>query len=157
MAIGAGARTPRMDTIEYGLVATALESKASLGTMFLEVEEYFGVGASLSRGAIVLDVGANIGAFAIAAAKRCEGELRLFCFEPVPPLFRALAQNLRENGWLAAGAHRAFEIAVTAPEEAETPGEFFHFRRFPRDSTMDLERKRGEFERFFAAQRARPG
>jgi FkbM family methyltransferase len=146
-----------MDTIEYGLVATAFESKASLRTMFLEVEEYFEVGASISRGAIVLDVGANIGAFAIAAAKRCESEVRLFCFEPVPPLFDALEQNLRENGWLAPGAHRAFKVALTAPEEAETSGEFYHFRRFPRDSTMDLERKRGEFERFFAAQGARAG
>jgi FkbM family methyltransferase len=146
-----------MDTVDYGRVATALESRASLRTMLLEVEEYFDVGASLSRGAIVLDVGANIGAFAVAAARRCEGEVRLFCFEPVPPLFRALERNLRENRWLASGEHRAFEVALTAPEEAGTSCEFYHFRRLPRDSTMDLERKRAEFERFFAAQGARAG
>ncbi len=146
-----------MDTVDYGQVATAFESKTSLRTMLVEVEEYFDVGASLSRGAVVLDVGANIGAFAIAAAKRCESDLRLFCFEPVPPLFRALEENLRRNRWLAPGAHRAFEIALTAPEEAGTPCAFYHFRRFPRDSTMDLERKRAEFERFFAAQGARAG
>ena len=126
-----------MDTVDYGQVATALESRASLQTMLLEVEEYFDVGASLSRGAIVLDVGANIGAFAIAAARRCEGEVRLFCFEPVPPLFRALERNLKENRWLASGEHRAFEVALTAPEEAGTRCEFYHFRRLPRDSTME--------------------
>ncbi len=146
-----------MDIIEYGLVATAFESKASLRAVFLEVKEYFDAGASLWPGAVVLDVGANIGAFAVAAARRCGGDVRLFCFEPVPPLFRALERNLRENEWLAPGAHRAFEIALTSPEEAETSGEFFHFKRFPRDSTMDLEHKRGEFERFFAAQGARAG
>lgn len=144
-----------METVEYGRVATAHESRGSLQTMFLEVQEYFDIGASLSPGATVVDVGANIGAFAIAAAKRCRGELRVFCFEPVPPLFRALQRNLRENSWLARGEHRAFDVALTAPEDSGSPCEFYYFRRFPRDSTMDLERKRLEFERFFAAQAAR--
>jgi FkbM family methyltransferase len=144
-----------METKEYGQVATAFESRASLHTMFLEVQEYFDVGASLSPGATVLDVGANIGAFAIAAAKRCRGQLRMLCFEPVPPLFRVLERNLRENPWLALAEHRAFDVALTAPEEAGSPCEFYYFRRFPRDSTMNLEGKRVEFEQFFAVQGAR--
>ena len=156
-AFAAGAGNSRVDITGYGRVATAFESKASVRTMFLEVEEYFDVGASLPRGAIVLDVGANIGAFAIAAAKRCGGELRLFCFEPVPPLFRALERNLKENSWLALGHHRAFEVALTAPDEGGTHCEFCHFRRFPRDSTMNLARKRMEFEQFFAARGASVG
>jgi FkbM family methyltransferase len=142
-------------TRDYGPVATAFESRGSLQTMFLEVQEYFDVGASLSPGATVLDVGANIGAFAIAAAKRCRGQVRMLCFEPVPPLFQALQRNLRENPWLALGDHRAFDQALTSPEEAGSPCEFYYFRRFPRDSTMDLARKREEFEKFFAAQGAR--
>jgi FkbM family methyltransferase len=140
---------------DYGSVATAFESRGSLQTMFVEVQEYFDVGASLSSGATVLDVGANIGAFAIAAAKRCRGQLRVFCFEPVPPLFQALQRNLRENPWLAQGAHRAFDTALTSSEEAGSPCEFYYFRRFPRDSTMDLARKREEFEKFFAVHGAR--
>jgi FkbM family methyltransferase len=144
-----------METVDYGEVATAFESRGAVQTMFLEVQEYFDVGASLSPGATVVDVGANIGAFAIAAAKRCRGQLRTFCFEPVPPLFRALQRNLRENSWLARGDHRAFDVALTAPDEASSPCEFYYFRRFPRDSTMDLERKRLEFEQFFAVQAAR--
>jgi FkbM family methyltransferase len=144
-----------MKTRDYGPVATAFESRGALQTMFIEVQEYFDVGASLSPGATVLDVGANIGAFAIAAAKRCHGQLRLLCFEPVPPLFRALQRNLRQNPWLAAGEHRAFDMALTSPEEAGSPCEFYYFRRFPRDSTMDLARKREEFEKFFAAQGSR--
>lgn len=146
-----------METTDYGYVATVLESKGELQTMFLEVQEYFDVGASLCRGAIVVDAGANIGAFAIAAAKRCEGELRVFCFEPVPALFGALERNLQENDWLSLGTHRAFNVALSSPQEAGTPCEFYYFRRFPRDSTMDLERKRVEFEEFFAAQGARAG
>jgi FkbM family methyltransferase len=144
-----------MHITEYGEVATAFESRSSLLTMFREVQEYFDVGASIAPGATVVDVGANIGAFAIAAAKRCRGQLRMFCFEPVPLLFRALERNLRYNAWLAHGDHRAFAVAVTAPEEAGTPCEFYYFRRLPRDSTMDLERKRAEFERFFAVHAER--
>lgn len=144
-----------MKTVDYGEVATVFESRRALQTMFLEVQEYFEVGASLSPGATVVDVGANIGAFAIAAGKRCGGELRTLCFEPVPRLFRALQRNLKENRWLSRGNHRAFDVALTSPDEADSRGEFFYFRRFPRDSTMDIERKRQEFERFFAVQGAR--
>jgi FkbM family methyltransferase len=138
----------------YGVVSTARESPRDLRTLFEEVEEYFVCGASLSRGATVIDVGANIGAFAIAAARRCEQDLRVFCFEPVPRLFVALERNLRRNGWLASGAHRAFNVALSAPEESGTRCDFYYFKRLPRDSTMDLEGKRVEFEAFFAAKGA---
>jgi FkbM family methyltransferase len=146
-----------METSNYGNVATVLESQEDLVTLFGEVEEYFEGAASITRGATVVDVGANIGAFAIAAAKRCERELRVLCFEPVPTLFRALADNLRDNTWLAGGDHRAFNVALSTPEESGTPCDFYHFKRFPRDSTMDIEGKRKEFEAFFAAHGARLG
>jgi FkbM family methyltransferase len=142
---------------EYGKVATVLESPGELRTLFAEVEEYFECGATVSRGATVVDVGANIGAFAIAVARRCEREARLFCFEPVPMLFAALDRNLRESEWLTGGAHRAFNVALGTAEDAGAPCEFYYFKRFPRDSTMDLEGKRKEFETFFAAQGARVG
>jgi FkbM family methyltransferase len=141
----------------YGEIATAHESAGELRTLFGEVEEYFDAGATLSRGATVVDVGANIGAFAIAAAKRCDKDLRVYGFEPVPNLFRALEKNLRENEWLASGEHRAFNVALSTPEEAGVPCDFYYFRRFPRDSTMDIDRKRVEFEAFFAAKGASAG
>jgi FkbM family methyltransferase len=155
LALGGGTSASKLGA--YGHVATAHESAGELQTLFGEVEEYFDAGASVARGATVVDVGANIGAFAIAAAKRCERDVRVICFEPVPSLFRALEKNLRENEWLASGRHSAFNVALSTPEEDGTPCEFYYFRRFPRDSTMDLARKRVEFEAFFAAQGARAG
>jgi FkbM family methyltransferase len=139
----------------YGEIATARESAGELATLFGEVEEYFDAGPRLERGATVIDVGANIGAFAIAAARRCERDLAIYCFEPVPDLFRALEKNLGDNEWLARGKHRAYNVALSTPDEAGEPCDFYYFRRFPRDSTMDLDRKRTEFEAFFAAQGAR--
>ena len=147
----------RSSSTSYGQVATVMESPGELRTLLAEVEEYFEHGATVARGATVVDVGANIGAFAIAVARRCEREARIFCFEPVPTLFAALECNLRENPWLAPGSHRAFNVALGTAEDAGAPCELYYFRRFPRDSTMDLEGKRREFEAFFAAQGARVG
>jgi FkbM family methyltransferase len=146
-----------MPTRKYGPVATVHESTDELTTLFEEVEEYFDCGATISAGDTVVDVGANIGAFAIAAGKRAQGKLKLHCFEPVPTLFQALSRNLRENNWLRGGAHNAFNVALSTQEEANQPCEFYYFRRFPRDSTMDLEGKRREFEAFFAAKGKQAG
>ncbi len=139
----------------YGHVARARETDGELRTLFGEVEEYFELGVRLDPGACIVDAGANIGAFAVAAGRRCRAQLRLFCFEPVPALFSALEQNLRSNEWLAGGTHQAFPLALSTAEEAGSPCEFFYFHRFPRDSTMDIKRKRTEFAAFFAAQGAR--
>ncbi|HBQ09871.1 MAG TPA: FkbM family methyltransferase, partial [Myxococcales bacterium] len=49
-----------------------------------EVGEYFDCGATVGAGDTVFDVGANVGAFAIEAARRAESDVSLFCFEPVP-------------------------------------------------------------------------
>lgn len=137
---------------DYGQVATAHETRSELRTLFSEVEEYFDAGVTLKKGAKVVDVGANIGAFAIAAARRVEGELSLFCFEPVPMLYKALSSNLTENEWTRKGKHKGYNVALSTPDEAGTPCDFYYFRRFPRDSTMDITNKRREFEAFFAAQ-----
>jgi len=146
---------PTVDLPEYGKISTAHESPRELATLFREVEEYFEAGATVARGATIVDVGANIGAFAVATAKRAERDLSLWCFEPVPDLYTALSQNLAENVWLKPGRHRAHNVALSTPEESGTPCEFYYFRRFPRDSTMDLVGKRAEFDAFFAAQGAR--
>lgn len=53
---------------------------------------------SIPRGGVVLDVGANIGAFSLFAAQ-CTGDAgRIFAFEPEPSNFLCLEGNLRRNG-----------------------------------------------------------
>jgi len=146
-----------MELPSYGPVATAHETRSELVTLFSEVEEYFECGATIARGARVVDVGANIGAFAVACARRAERQLTMLCFEPVPALYAALSSNLTSSDWLRGGPHRAMNVALSTPEEAGTPCDFYYFRRFPRDSTMDLAQKRVEFEAFFAAKGARAG
>ena len=57
-----------------------------------DIRGYFAHGISLAPGDTVLDVGANIGLFALRALERCD--LRMYCVEPIPQLRAALAKNL---------------------------------------------------------------
>ena len=95
----------------------------------------------LAAGSTVVDVGANIGAFAIAAARRCHRDLRLICCEPVPALYRAV-ENLQKNRWLSGGARVVKNVALSTASDAGKSADFYYFRRFPRDSTMDISGKR---------------
>ncbi|WOP38632.1 FkbM family methyltransferase [Streptomyces sp. Li-HN-5-13] len=67
-----------------------------------EVGGYFAHGVEFAPGATVLDVGANIGVFSAAVYERLEGDVRIYAFEPMPPLHATLERNAREffNGCL---------------------------------------------------------
>jgi FkbM family methyltransferase len=61
-----------------------------------EMPDYLSQGIHLRRGATVLDVGANIGAFSAQVFDRLSGDVRLFALEPGPPIFAVLQRNARE-------------------------------------------------------------
>jgi FkbM family methyltransferase len=56
---------------------------------------YFQEGVSISPGDIVLDVGANIGVFALCAAKQ---GAQVYAYEPIPATFELLQQNIYLHG-----------------------------------------------------------
>lgn len=49
-------------------------------------------------GTVFLDVGANVGAYALVAAKHAGSKARIFAFEPSYPTFHQLCQNVLRNG-----------------------------------------------------------
>ncbi|GAB4515041.1 MAG: FkbM family methyltransferase [Anaerolineae bacterium] len=61
--------------------------------MYSEVGDYVRHGLSLQPGATVLDVGANIGMFSLWAYEQCHGDIDIYAFEPLPPIFEMLAAN----------------------------------------------------------------
>ncbi|MEW1827246.1 FkbM family methyltransferase [Streptomyces sp. NPDC088196] len=69
-----------------------------------EVNSYFTHGIECTPGATVLDIGANIGVFSAAVYERLDGDVRIYAFEPMPPLHTTLERNAREffNGRLTA-------------------------------------------------------
>ena len=61
-----------------------------------EVGGYFAHGIECPPGATVLDVGANVGVFSAAVYERLNGDVRIFAFEPMPPLHATLDRNAVE-------------------------------------------------------------
>lgn len=61
-----------------------------------QIEKYFRNGITLDTESVVLDVGANIGLFSRYVLRKIEKSARVFAFEPIPVLFRALGENTRE-------------------------------------------------------------
>jgi FkbM family methyltransferase len=66
---------------------------------------------SVARFRTIVDVGANVGSFAVYAAQSCP-EARIFCYEPEQRNFSLLRQNLHING--LEGRVAAFQCAVAS-------------------------------------------
>jgi FkbM family methyltransferase len=136
------------DPSEDGHEPSALAVVGADPSLIEEVDEYFEAGLDVRPGDVVLDVGANVGAFAMRAAARVNGALTLHCFEPAPSTYRTLEENLRADPALRR-ATTAWCLALTRREDAGTERDFFHFSRIPTNSTYDLADKRAEYEAYF--------
>jgi FkbM family methyltransferase len=67
-------------------------------TLYQQVQGYFRprlLGALAADEVTVVDVGANIGIFAIEVLQRTRGRARIHCFEPIPETFELLTRNVR--------------------------------------------------------------
>jgi FkbM family methyltransferase len=124
-------------------------SDASAEELLQEVEEYFALGATIRPGNTVIDAGANVGAFALRAAKSCESDLSILCFEPSPRTFEALRETFRHNPVLRSTRHTLRQVGLTDGGDSGQERSFYNFRRFPTNSTLDLAAKQREFEIFF--------
>ena len=61
-------------------------------------KDYFRHGIEVREGDTVIDIGANFGAFSIAASQMVGDSGKVFCYEPNPFVFERLQENLRMNG-----------------------------------------------------------
>ncbi len=124
-------------------------SRIAEESLLREVDEYFSCGAKVAPGQTVLDVGANIGAFALRVAELCQGDVRLLCIEPVPATYDALKSNFQRNEWLKTTRHTLLPLGLSSPENAGRSLACYNFARYCTNSTFDVEGKRREFEIFF--------
>lgn len=84
-------------TLPNGLIVK-YQSRAEAAYFYKSIFEdrsYLRHGLVLEPGAIILDVGANIGMFSLFASIEAPG-CRLYSFEPVPPLFDILSFNMAD-------------------------------------------------------------
>jgi FkbM family methyltransferase len=61
-----------------------------------DVESYLKHGIELTAGAIVFDVGANIGLFSASVFQQLSGDVFIYAFEPIPPVYKTLQLNAEE-------------------------------------------------------------
>lgn len=131
----------------YGPVWCLAQPWNELPSLKRECEEYFALGIELSPGDVVVDVGANIGMFALAAAARTPG-LRILAFEPIPQIFSALEKNLTHNPVMSSARVECLRTALGRLGD-EGEHDFHLIKRFPANSTRYGEEKREELAATF--------
>lgn len=83
-------------------------------------------GITVTDGSTIVDVGANIGLFALFFA--CEAKnLKILCLEPLPPIFHVLKRNLaalmQQNC-----SNRVLQIAIGNDLEENSQSDFYFFQ-----------------------------
>lgn len=92
-----------------------------------QVRGYFKHGVEIGPGAVVFDVGANIGLFTRWVHEICAGDVQVFCFEPIPATFEVLRANV---GLLCSDSLVPFNCGL-----GREPGEL-RFAYFPNWTVM---------------------
>ena len=78
-------------------------------------------GLEIRPGATVIDVGGNIGMFALYAAEKAGAEGRVFALEPIPRTFAALRENVIRNvGFSSSGRNLDATVDVREGEKEAT-------------------------------------
>lgn len=61
--------------------------------LYEQIQEYIKYGIKLHEGDLVFDVGANIGLFTLWAYQKCQKNVNIYAFEPIPAIFNVLQAN----------------------------------------------------------------
>ena len=141
-------------TRAFSRLVTLGERNADREHLRREVDEYFDGHVDVKAGDVVVDVGANVGAFALAVALRTASRVRLLCVEPAPRTFEALHSSFARVEELRRTRHVLERVALGAPRDHGLRRDLFFFSRLPCDTTLELASKRRELERHFDARGA---
>ncbi|KTD62576.1 FkbM family methyltransferase [Legionella spiritensis] len=74
-----------------------LETRSLIYEIFYQ-NNYLQDYLTLTPGAVIFDVGANIGIFSLFAMQYCNNKAEIYSFEPIPLTFSCLQKNLRRFG-----------------------------------------------------------
>ena len=113
---------------------------------------YFQHGIQLHPNACVLDVGANIGLFALRLNQVLDAA-RLYCFEPIHPIYAILEENLRRHNRLDV---KAFPFALSDTTGTATftyfPGSASESSMYPDESEGTRDARRAYTRRVMAGE-----
>ncbi len=140
---------PRPDHMIFpgvGRIFCDPRSRLEVDFIFKEIFEhhaYLRHGIALEPEAVVFDVGANVGLFALYAHKQCRGTASVYAFEPAPMTFGFLERNAAEHGFAARG--RLFNLGLTSTGAGDTAILTF-FPGLPGNSTFHPEGKNEQID-----------
>lgn len=92
-------------------------------------------------GATVIDVGSNIGLFALFLNKSCKGDFKAYCFEPVPATFMCLEKNIANANLCA-----KIELFNNGLGSSDTTRKMAFFPKLPGNSSSFIEEKTQELD-----------
>ncbi|GAA1991206.1 FkbM family methyltransferase [Amycolatopsis minnesotensis] len=141
---------------EFGCYVPANDSDDGSEIRFLHQEIfldncYLGAGVTLPSRPVVVDAGANVGLFSLAA-KAARPLATVYALEPMPATFTALLANLAHYGHADV---TALELALGAMKEDVAT--FTYYPGLPGNSTRHPESKARTRERYPAAARLLAG
>jgi len=119
-------------------------SRQNVPLLFEDAEGYFRHGVSIHPGNAVFDVGAHIGIFAIYALGLCQGDVRIFSFEPIPTTFEVLRRNAERHG---SGRIKAFPFGLAHSSQEVDFDYYPHASTFSRASSNDIQEEQRQFRR----------
>jgi FkbM family methyltransferase len=126
------------------LVWNAPESGADTRFIYTEIFEqrcYEQHGVTVRNGDVILDVGANVGLFALSVMERFRG-VKIVCVEPVPAIRACLVRNVTES---PSRNHHDVTILASAIGSTNAEATISYFPQTPGNSTMHLGDKRREW------------
>ncbi len=127
-------------------VCNAPKSGWETRSIFKEIFErrcYERHGVAIGDGDVILDIGANVGLFALSVMERCRG-VKMICVEPVPNTRACLERNVTESPWRN---HQDITVVASAIGSTASKTTITFFPRAPGNSTLHLPEKRQEWER----------
>lgn len=108
------------------------ESRILFFPKFFDEEERQFVQDRITDGFTFLDIGANIGGYALFAASKAGPRARVLAIEPLPEIFNRLVENVRLNPF---GTIKALALAVADKDEERT---FFVDRANQGESSLKI-------------------
>ncbi len=130
-------------------VWNAPKSRHDTHFLFKEIFErhcYEQHGISVNNGDVVLDIGANVGMFALSLMERFR-DLKIVCAEPVPNTYACLERNLSGSPRRSLHDITLLDCAIGSTNADAT---IAFFPQMPSNSTLHLQEKRRHWERFSA-------
>jgi FkbM family methyltransferase len=99
-----------LETVLQNGIAISYLNKRDLRFMYYEMPSYFQHNIHVREGDTVVDIGANIGLFSLWVHKLANGDVSVYAFEPIPPVFEVLRQNMQRT---ASKRMRAFAYGIS--------------------------------------------